>query len=88
MLGPLLAAGLVGFLFALAFIAAAFVFSAWLMGWWLRMLVRFHRSWFDREYGRAHEGWTPPRMPPSPEGRRFMTREQPPTRPGRGPRDW
>jgi hypothetical protein len=86
--GALLTAGLVGFFVALAFIAVCFVFSAWLMGWWLRVLVRFHRDWLDREYGRARGSWTQSKTPPSPEGRRFMARGLNPDQPGRGPRDW
>jgi hypothetical protein len=82
-LSALFGFGLVGFLLGLVFLVAALVFSAWVSGWWLRMLVRFHRGWFDREYARARGGWVPPRVPPSSEGRNFLNRER-----RRGPRDW
>ncbi|WP_066522924.1 hypothetical protein [Curtobacterium ammoniigenes] len=78
-LAALLGAGLVGFLLMLAIVVVAFVLNAWIAGIWLRLLVRFHRGWFDREYARARGVWGP-NVPPSPEGRRFL-RE-------RGPRDW
>lgn len=49
-----------------------FVVSAWLFGLWLRLLVRFHQRFFDREYARMRGDYRPPARP---------------SRGSRGPRD-
>lgn len=48
----LLGAGIAGFVLAAVVYVLLFIFAAWLTGWFLRLMVRFHRSWFDREYAR------------------------------------
>lgn len=84
--GAIIAAGGAGLLFAAVLAVGGFFLSAWLMGWWLRILVASHRSWFNREYARVRGAYVPTRADRAPKGkgsfeRRWDDRTQ-------GPRDW
>ena len=49
-LAPIAGAGIVAFIFFLAFLVVGFVISAWIMNLYTRLVLRFMRKSLDREY--------------------------------------